>query len=166
MLFIQLVLNRLKSSDVSWDNLCGQKPCCIGDIDGAGGRGLECVSEDCLAPWTWGQFCLKLWYIGIISLVTCGNMWAVSCQENFWDKYKYIYKKIPIQIQNCKPFFAESAGERSLLCVASMVSAQFVRAAKPLLTLTTRQPGRWKLLIEPISFLSTKHWETQLTTIM
>jgi len=52
MLFIQLVSNRLKSSDVSWDNLCGQKPCCIGDIDGAGVRGSECVSEDCLAPWT------------------------------------------------------------------------------------------------------------------
>ena len=74
--------------------------------------------------------------------------------------------KIQIKIQNCKPFFAESAGERSLLCVASMVSAQFVRTAKPLLTLTTRQPGRWKLLTEPILFLSTKHWETQQITIM
>ena len=29
---------------------------------------------------------------GIISLVTCGNMWAVSYQENFIDKYKYKYK--------------------------------------------------------------------------
>ena len=47
MLFIQLVSNRLKSSGVSSDNLCGQKPCCTGDIDGAGGRGSECVSEDC-----------------------------------------------------------------------------------------------------------------------
>ena len=38
------------------------------------------------------------------------------------------------------PFLTESAGEWSLLGVASMVSAQLVLASKPLFTMTTTQP--------------------------
>ena len=47
------------------------------------------------------------------------------------------------QVAGCfEPFLTESASEGSLLGVTSMMSAQLVLAAKPLLTLTTRQPGR------------------------
>ena len=38
------------------------------------------------------------------------------------------------------PFLAESAGEWSLLGVASMVGAQLILASKPFLTMTTTQP--------------------------
>ena len=38
------------------------------------------------------------------------------------------------------PFLTESAGEWSLLGVASMVGAQLILASKPFLTMTTTQP--------------------------